>query len=153
MWGIRSIDDKNAVAYDGAADVVKARIFLTATGTDSVRVEFPTAAAFNSDLSGGMAAGIGYVRGVERAQQLHVKRLADAIQAPGMSTIRRATMTGALRAAADMYERDAREIRSLHSFVDNPGLQSLASQFDRQAAEAQGIAEQIEQAGTVTLHD
>lgn len=56
----------------------------------------------------------------------------------------RSTLVNALRAAADAYKKDAR--------LQEPWPR-IAEQFKKQADECVQIAEQIEQADSVTLHD
>lgn len=70
MWTIRKVDAAHWTATDAAGDV-KARLTLPFSGTDTCHIRFPQAPALDYDLSGGMEAGVGYVRGVERASDVH----------------------------------------------------------------------------------
>ena len=53
-------------------------------------------------------------------------------------------IVGALRVAVEVYRADATRVRAEADAQQSAGLASLAAQFDRQAADAERVLDQIE---------
>ena len=66
-------------------------------------------------------------------------------------TAKRHTLTNALLAAADEYEKISARIAD--SDGPNAGIDSLSHQFARQAEEDRALADEIEQGDAITLED
>jgi hypothetical protein len=70
----------------------------------------------------------------------------DEPTAPRFSETELDRIAGALRAAAEVYDADAKNARdALAVLAGNAGVCRLAEQFDRQATQARELAERIEQ--------